>query len=156
MSDQQKARVHHNTNVAKVMLKGVPDRPGLAAELFGALAKNGITAEMVAADVDSEGRAELSFVVAKESLPSLENLLGALSRELGAEDVSRNEDVATLSVRSSGGAMPALTPGRMFATLAKEGINIDMISSTLWGVTCLIDMSKLEAALTALEEAAQG
>ena len=156
MSDQQSARIHHNTNVAKVMFKGVADRPGLAAELFGALARNGITAEMVAADVVAEGRAELSFVVAKESLSMLENVLGTLSRDLGAEDVSRNEDVATLSMRSSGSTTPALTPGKMFATLAREGINIDMISSTLWGVTCLIDVSKLEPALAALEEAAQG
>ncbi len=155
MSNRQGARVHHNTNVAKIVFKNVPDRPGLAAELFGALARNGITAEMVAADVMSEGRADLAFVLGKENLPRLAALLDDLKSELEAQDVTRNDSVATLSVRSSGTATPTLTPGKLFATLAREGINIDMISSTLWGVTCLIDLAKLDPALRALEDAAK-
>jgi aspartate kinase len=155
MSNHQGARVHHNTNVAKIVFKDLPDRPGLAAELFGALARKGITAEMVAADVVTEGRADLAFVLGKENLPRLGALLDDLKTELGARDVARNESVATLSVRASGTATPALTPGKMFAALAREGINIDMISSTLWGVTCLIDLAKLDKALRALEDAAE-
>jgi aspartate kinase len=155
MGDRQGARVHHSTNVAKIVFRNVPDRPGLAAELFGALARNGITAEMVAADVAAEGRADLAFVLGKENLPRLAGLLDGLKQELGAQDVTRNESVATLSVRSSGAETPLLTPGRMFAALGKEGVNIDMISSTLWGVTCLIDLDKLDTALRALEDAAK-
>ncbi len=151
MSDLRGSRVHHSTNVAKIVFKDLPDRPGLAAELFGALARNGITAEMVAADVVGENRADLAFVVGKENLSRLDTLLGDLKQELGAKGIARNESVATLSVRSAGGGTPALTPGMMFAALAKEGINIDMISSTLWGVTCLIELERLDQALRALE-----
>ncbi len=152
MPDERVSRVHHNTNVAKVVLKGVRDRPGLAAELFGMLAKNGITAEMVAADVVTGGRADLAFVVAKENLPQLDTLVQSLREDLGARDITRSVNVATLSVRSSGSGQRGLAPGRMFAALAKKGINIDMISSTLWGVTCLIDVANLGLALDALEE----
>ncbi len=151
MEAQHSAGIFFNTNVAKVTLMRVPDKPGMAADIFGALGARNINVELVVNTSVDPGVADVAFVVAEGAVPVVEEVMSALVGQLGGEGIKVDHQVATISVRSAD-AGPKVSPNLMFTALAREGINIQMISSSLWGITCVISQDRLEDAMGAIKK----
>jgi aspartate kinase len=137
--------------ICKFTLHDLPDRPGIAAEMFGRLGEAGINVMMMAASGAELGRTDISVTVTNGDAARAASLLESARRELDAQALSQKTDVAAISLESNGLSHSPGVAGRMFRTLSAEGINIDMISAANTAVTCLIDARYLAAAKKALE-----
>ena len=144
--------VVHDLKVAKVVLMGVPDVPGVAGRLFTNLAERGIGAEMIIQNNMRGGLNDIGFLVRKENLDGAIDVCRNFSRDVDAQGVSFNTEIARVSVVGAGIANHPDIPSRMFTTLAKEGVNIDMISSTALAVTCVVASTRADDAVRALHE----
>ncbi|MDR1917269.1 MAG: aspartate kinase [Synergistaceae bacterium] len=144
--------VVHDTNIAKVVMMGVPDVPGVAGRLFSNLASQGIGAEMIIQNNMRGGLNDIGFLVKKEYLDGTIDVCRDFSRDVDAQGVSFNTEIARVSIVGAGIANHPEIPSRMFNTLAKEGINIDMIASTALAVTCVVAAMRTDDAVRALHE----
>jgi aspartate kinase len=144
--------VVHDVNVAKVVMMGVPDVPGVAGRLFSNLAERGVSAEMIIQNNLRGGLNDIGFLVKKEALDGTIEVCRDFSRDIGAQGVSFNSEIARVSIVGAGIANHPDIPSRMFSTLAREGINIDMIASTALAVTCVVASTRGEDAVRALHE----
>jgi aspartate kinase len=144
--------VVHDLKVAKVVLMGVPDVPGVAGRLFTCLAERGIGAEMIIQNNMRGGLNDIGFLVRKENLDGTIEVCRDFSRDADAQGVSFNTEIARVSIVGAGIANHPDIPSRMFTVLAKEGINIDMIASTALAVTCVVAAPRAEDAVRALHE----
>jgi aspartate kinase len=144
--------VVHDLKVAKVVLMGVPDVPGVAGRLFTNLAERGIGAEMIIQNNMRGGLNDIGFLVRKENLDGTIDVCRNFSRDVDAQGVSFNTEIARVSIVGAGIANHPDIPPRMFTVLAKEGINIDMIASTALAVTCVVAAIRAEDAVRALHE----
>jgi aspartate kinase len=142
----------HDLKAAKVVMMGVPDIPGIAARLFTSLAERGVGAEMIIQNNMRGGTNDIGFLVRKERLDEAIDVCRDFSREVDAQGVSFNTEIARVSVIGTDMSGHLDIPSRMFSTLAKEGINIDMISSTVLDVTCVVASSRIDDAVRALRE----
>jgi len=142
----------HDLKTAKVVMMGVPDVPGIAARLFTALAARDVGAEMIIQNNMRGGTNDIGFLVRKERLDEAIDVCRDFSREVDAQGVSFNTEIARISVIGADIPNHRDIPSRMFSTLAKEGINIDMISSTALDVTCVVASSRIDDAVRALQE----
>ena len=145
-----------NANIAKVTLHSVPDRPGIAAEVFGKLGAQGFNVELVVTGISYKGRTDVSFAVAENELDAIDTLLQKMKSEIGAEKISRTSSVALVSIAGHQLAQTAGMAGRMFDALSKAGINIDTISTSLSSVTCMVAQDKAKEAVEALRKEFQG
>lgn len=141
-----------DTKVAKVVVMGVPDVPGVAGRLFSSLAKRNIGAEMIIQNNMRGGLNDIGFLVKKEYLDSAIEVCRDFSHEVEAQGVSFNTEIARVSIVGSGIANHPDIPSRMFNSLAEEGINIDMIASTALAVTCVVASTRAGDAVRALHE----
>ncbi len=144
--------VVHDMKVAKVVLMGVPDIPGIAARLFTDLAVKGAGAEMIIQNNMKGGLNDIGFLVKKEALDDAIEVCRNVSREIDAQGVSFNSEIARVSIVGAGIANHPDVPARMFSILAQEGINIEMIASTALALTCVVDAKRAEDAVRALHE----
>jgi aspartate kinase len=144
--------VAHDAKVAKVVLMGVPDVPGVAGRLFSCLSAEGIGAEMIIQNNMRGGLNDIGFLVKKEFLDGTIDVCRSFSRDIDAQGVSFNTEIARVSIVGAGIANHPDIPSRMFNVLAEEGINIDMIASTALAVTCVVANSRAEDAVRALHE----
>ncbi|MDR0648400.1 MAG: aspartate kinase [Synergistaceae bacterium] len=144
--------VVHDSKVAKVVMMGVPDVPGVAGRLFSSLAENGIGAEMIIQNNMRGGMNDIGFLVKKEFLDGAIDVCRDFSRDIGAQGVSFNTEISRVSIVGAGIANHPDIPSRMFTVLAEEGINIDMIASTALAVTCVVAAPRAEDAVRALHE----
>ncbi|MDR1471221.1 MAG: aspartate kinase [Synergistaceae bacterium] len=144
--------VVRDSNVAKVVMMGVPDVPGVAGRLFSSLASQGIGAEMIIQNNMRGGLNDIGFLVKKEYLDGAIDVCRGFSDDVDAQGVSFNTEIARVSIVGAGIANHPEIPSRMFNTLAKEGINIDMIASTALAVTCVVAAMRAEDAVRALHE----
>jgi aspartate kinase len=144
--------VVHDLKVAKVVMMGVPDVPGVAGRLFSSLADKGIGAEMILQNNMRGGLNDIGFLVKKEFLDGAIDVCRDFSRDIGAQGVSFNTEIARVSIVGAGIANHPDIPSRMFTALAEEGINIDMIASTALAVTCIVASPRAEDAVRALHE----
>jgi aspartate kinase len=144
--------VAHDAKVAKVVIMGVPDVPGVAGRLFSSLAEKGVGAEMIIQNNMRGGLNDIGFLVKKEYLDGAIDVCRDFSRDISAQGVSFNTEIARVSIVGAGIANHPDIPSRMFMVLAKEGINIDMIASTALAVTCVVAASRAEDAVRALHE----
>ena len=144
--------VVHDLKVAKVVMMGVPDVPGVAGRLFSSLADKGIGAEMILQNNMRGGLNDIGFLVKKEFLDGAIDVCRDFSRDIGAQGVSFNTEIARVSIVGAGIANHPDIPSRMFTVLAEEGINIDMIASTALTVTCIVASPRAEDAVRALHE----
>ena len=144
--------VVHDLKTAKVVLMGVPDVPGVAGRLFSSLAERGVGAEMIIQNNMRGGLNDIGFMIRKENLDSAIDVCRAFSHDVEAQGVSFNTEIARVSIVGAGIANHPDIPSRMFTTLAKEGINIDMISSTALAVTCVVASTRADDAVRALHE----
>ena len=145
--------IAHDRNVAKVTLIEVPDRPGVAASVFEPLAEAGINVDMIVQNVGHHGATDLSFTVPAVELPTARAILEPLVRDLGFREMTTDEDVAKVSIVGAGLHNAPGYAARMFRTLAEEGINIEMISTSEVRITCMIGESQVEAAVNAIHAA---
>lgn len=154
MEERQKVRgIAHETDVAKVTLLGVPDSPGVAASIFGPLADEHISVDIVVQNVSHAGTTDVSFTMRESDLRRAQQILDALATSVHASGFSATADIAKVSVVGTG---LRGTPGvfaQIFRALAETGINIQMISSSEIHVTCIIDRARVRDAVHALHTA---
>ncbi|MGO8686383.1 MAG: aspartate kinase [Candidatus Dormibacteria bacterium] len=151
MEDRQKIRgIAHDSGVAKVILTRVPDRPGIAAAVFGAIGRAGINVDIIVQNVSHDGFTDLSFTIAEEDLSRSRPVLDDVARSVGAEQVVADTGIATVSVV---GTAFLGTPGmfaRIFAALSAQGINVEQITTSQIHVTVIIARDRVADAVRAL------
>lgn len=146
--------VAYDKNQAKITVAGVPDRPGIAAQLFKGIADASIVVDMIVQNVGSDGKAtDISFTVPKTDSKKTLKLTGEIIQELGAKGVSLREDISKISIVGVGMRTHSGVAAKMFETLAKHGVNIMMISTSEVKVSCIIEAKYTELAVRALHEA---
>jgi len=145
--------VTYDRNQAKITLLGVPDRPGIAARLFGGIAKENIVVDMIIQNISQEGLTDISFTVPTGDAKKAVALVKTLAREIGARDVELSEGIAKVSIVGVGMRSHSGVAATMFDTLAREGINIMMISTSEIKISCVVDAKYVELAVRALHEA---
>ncbi|MGH9054349.1 MAG: aspartate kinase [Acidimicrobiales bacterium] len=145
--------VTHDASEAKVTVSGVPDRPGIAARLFRALATRSINVDEIVQNTSTHGTTDISFTVPRTDLSRAVEVARELSGELGATGVGQDDDVAKVSVIGAGMRSHPGVTATMFETLAAEGINIDMISTSTIRISCMVRAEEVEKAVRALHRA---
>jgi aspartate kinase len=144
--------VTHDTSEAKVVILGVPDRPGIAARVFRALAGAGVNIDMIVQNVSEHGTTSISFTMPKTDLPTAEPILEETAREIGATGIQRDPDIAKVSLIGAGMKSHPGVAADMFDALAEAGINIEIISTSSIRVSCVIRASEVERAVQAVHE----
>ena len=151
--------VAFDKNQAKVTMIGVPDKPGVAAKIFKALGDATINVDMIVQNV-SHGSGtpstDLSFTVEKADLLKAQKVIDGLKKEVGYREAIADEKIGKLSIVGVGMKSHSGVAAKMFETLAKEGINIDMISTSEIKISVVIDLAKGEQATKAIHLAFLG
>lgn len=146
--------VAYDKNQAKITVIGVPDRPGVAAQLFNTIAGKNIVVDMIVQNISSDGKAtDISFTVPKSDSKKAMKITGEIAARLGAKDVKLRDDIAKVSVVGVGMRTHSGVAAKMFETLAKHNINIIMISTSEIKVSCIIDSKYTELAVRVLHTA---
>ncbi len=140
-------------NQAKITIVGVPDRPGIAARVFGAVANANIVVDMIIQNVSQAAMTDISFTVPKPDLRSAVDLVQRLSQEIGARSVAVTESIAKVSLIGVGMRSHSGVAAKMFEVLSREGVNIMMISTSEIKISCVIEEKYLELAMRALHTA---
>jgi aspartate kinase len=137
---------------AKVTLEDVPDRPGVAATIFRALADEGVNVDMIVQNVSHEGSTDLSFTAPRQDLPRVKATLDRVVEEIGAARFTMDDGIAKVSLVGAGmKSHPGVAAG-MFAALAAEGINIEMISTSSIRISCVVRASDADRAVRAVHQ----
>ncbi len=144
--------VTHDIGEAKVTIFDVPDRPGVAAALFQALAAENINVDMIIQNVSEEQKTAISFTVSKEDLRKAEEITRAVARRLGAGEVTVDEDIAKVSLVGAGMRTHPGVAADMFSALAENGINIEMISTSTIKISCVIRAEDVKKAVRAIHK----
>ena len=145
--------VTYNRNEARISLYGVPDRPGVAAQIFGPIAEAGIVVDMIIQTGRPDGRADMTFTVPKTDFKKTLRLVEGLAEKLGLEKIEGAEEIAKVSIVGAGMRAHPGVAAKMFEVLAQHGINIHMISTSEIKISCVIDEKYTELAVRALHEA---
>ena len=145
--------IAHDTDVAKITILGVPDRPGIAYQIFHSLAEAAINVDIIVQNISAQGITDMSFTVNLADLAKAEKVLEPVVRNIGAKDMSTSVDLAKVSIVGTGIRSHAGYADRMFGALAKEGINIVSIATSEIRITCLIDKADVQKAVQALHAA---
>jgi aspartate kinase len=147
--------VTHSTEDARVTLTGVPDRPGIAARIFGTLAEADVNVDMIVQNepVTGDRMAEISFTVPRSDLSVAKRSLQGLTAELGLADVIANEQMGKVSVVGAGMRSHPGVAARVFQTLGEQEINIEMISTSPIKISCVIAADRVSDAVRSLHDA---
>lgn len=147
----QSVRVEFNTQVSKLLIRGVPDRPGIAADIFSVVGSKGFNVELVVATGATKGTADICLAVSREEQAAVRRALEELKHELHATAVEADDDIALISIVGPNLSKVPGVAGRMFKALSVRGINIEVISTSLSSVTCMIPAGRTAEAVAALE-----
>ncbi len=142
--------VTHDVSEAKLTVAGVPDKPGIAARLFRGLADRSINVDMIEQNTSIEGTTDISFTVPKEDFEVSRAMAEALAPEVGASGVFSDTHIGTVSLVGAGMKTHPAVAAQMFETLAAEGINIEMISTSSIRISCVVAQEEVEKAVQAL------
>ncbi|HIJ40214.1 MAG TPA: aspartate kinase [Deltaproteobacteria bacterium] len=145
--------VAYNKNEARVTITKVPDRPGIASTIFEPVFKAGIVVDMIVQNTSQDGFTDLTFTVPKADFYKTMKLVSAVAEKIGAEKVLGDEDIAKVSIIGVGMRTHAGVAKKMFETLAKENINIVMISTSEIKISCIIEEKYTELAVRVLHSA---
>jgi aspartate kinase len=145
--------VTHDKDQARITLKKVPDRPGIAAKIFTPIADAGIVVDMIIQNTRAEGQTDLTFSVPKASFKQALEMQKKIAADIGAEDVFGDENIAKVSVIGVGMKDHSGVASKMFNALAKENINIMMISTSEIRISCIIEEKYTELAVRVLHSA---
>ncbi len=139
-------------NQAKITVVGVPDRPGIAADLFSAVAGASISVDMIIQNVSLGSLADISFTVPRTDLPRALPMMEKAKTELGAQTIEVKDEIAKVSIVGVGMRSHSGVASRMFQALSREGINILMISTSEIKISCVLDERDLDSAINALHQ----
>jgi aspartate kinase len=156
MEEVSVAGVAYDRDEAKLTVLRVPDRPGVAARLFGAIARANIVVDMIIQNASADGTTDLTFTVPKADYEKARALVETTAREIGAQGVAGELDVAKVSIVGIGMRTHAGIAARMFEVLAAEGINVQMISTSEIKISVVIDAKYTELAVRTLHDAFMG
>jgi aspartate kinase len=145
--------VSGDRNQAKITIIGVPDRPGIAARIFGPVAEAGIVVDMIIQNVSQASLTDISFTVPRADLGKAVGLVQRVAKDIDAKSVAVTEAIAKVSLVGVGMRTHSGVAARMFEVLSREGINIMMISTSEIKISCVIDEKYLELAMRALHGA---
>jgi aspartate kinase len=145
--------IAHETDVAKIRIVGVPDRPGVAAAIFMPLADAAISVDTIVQNTSLDGKTDLSFTVARADHARAAALVETIVPRIQAAGLDHSEGLAKVSVVGTGMQSAPGYAARMFRALAAGGINIDMITTSDIRITCIISAEQVEAAMNALHAA---
>lgn len=154
--DMEKAIVSgvaHDLSEAKLTLRDVPDTTGVAATVFGAMADEGLAVDMIIQNVSENGHTDISFTTPVSDLPRAREVMQQLVRELGARELIVADQVAKISIVGAGMKVNSGVAALMFRTLADEGINITMISTSDIRTSVVIPADRAEDAVRHLHTA---
>ncbi len=145
--------VTHDRSQAKISILRVPDRPGIAAQVFGAIAATNVVVDMIVQNISRDGYTDMSFTLPRGDHARAVSTLESIARGIGAQGVVHDERVAKVSIVGVGMRSHSGVAAKMFTTLAHEGINIQMISTSEIAVSCVIEDKYAELAVRALHDA---
>jgi aspartate kinase len=145
--------IAYDRNEAKLSVRGVPDRPGVAARIFKPLSDANIVVDLIVQNVGHGGKADVTFTVPKSDLPRALDIVRRSAAELGAGDVETDDRIAKVSVVGVGVRNHAGVAARAFEVLAAAGVNIEMISTSEIKVSVVIALDAMERAVRELHAA---
>jgi aspartate kinase len=145
--------VTYDRDQVKITVVRVPDRPGIAARLFTPLSEHNIVVDMIIQNASIEGYTDLTFTVSRKDIGEAKRIINDTVKEVGGEKVEVDDNVAKVSIIGVGMISHSGVAAKMFATLAKEGINIMMISTSEIKVSCVVEAKYTELAVTVLHDA---
>jgi aspartate kinase len=142
--------VAHDISEAKLTVRGVPDRPGVAARLFEPLAAEGVNIDMIVQNTSHDGTTDISLTVPKASLEAAKAIAKAVAKEVDAAGVEVDPDIAKVSLVGAGMKSHPGVAAKVFRTLADAGINIEMISTSTIRISCVVRADAVEEAVRVL------
>ena len=145
--------ITYNKNEAKISILRVPDRPGIAAKLFRPLTEAGMNIDMIVQNISHDAHTDLTFTVSKEDFKRALKLVQETAGQIEARDVVGDPNIAKVSIVGAGMRSHAGVASRMFDVMSKEGINIQMISTSEIKISIVIDVKYTELAVRVLHEA---
>jgi aspartate kinase len=159
MEDVVVRGVSLDKNQAKVTLVGVPDKPGVAARIFKAIGDANVNVDMIVQNISHGSGApatDLSFTVDKPDLPKAQKVIDGLKADIGFGQIIATEKIGKLSIVGVGMKSHTGVAGKMFDTLAREGVNIEMISTSEIKISVVVELTKAEHAMKAVHAAFLG
>ena len=144
--------VTHDKNQAKITIFGVPDKPGTAFKIFNKIGEAEINVDMIVQSIGKDDKATISFTVSKTDLRQALEIVKEVGKELGSSEVLADEKVAKVSIVGVGMRSHSGVAARMFQSLARENINIQMISTSEIKLSCIIDENDVERAVQAIHD----
>jgi aspartate kinase len=145
--------IAYNKDEAKISIFGVPDQPGIAAQLFSPLGEAGITVDMIIQNVSQDGKTDMTFTVPKADCKKALKIVEEIAPKIDASGIRHDDDIAKVSVIGVGMRSHSGIAQTMFETLSKEGINIEMISTSEIKISCVVSAKYTELAVRVLHEA---
>ena len=146
------AGVSHDASESKITLSRVPDRPGIAAKVFRALAEAEINVDMIVQNSSLDGKTDISFTVPDIEMVKADPILAALSAEIGAEGVRSAEPVGKVSLVGAGMRTHPGVAADMFDALSAAGINIEIISTSPIRISCVVGRDSLAEAVRVVHD----
>jgi aspartate kinase len=153
MEKPQISGIAFNRDEAKLTVLGVPDRPGIASRILGSVAEANIEVDMIVQDVAEDGTTNFTFTVNRPEFAKALGIVESTCRELGARQVQGDDSIVKVSIVGVGMRSHAGIAAKMFAILAREGINIQMISTSEIKISVVINEKYLELAVRSLHDA---
>jgi aspartate kinase len=145
--------VTHDISEAKVTIEQVPDKPGVAGKVFRSLADGAVNVDMIVQNVSTAGHTDISFTVPRAQLGRMESVMAAIVSEIGAGGFETDSDVGRVSLVGAGMKTHPGVAATMFETLATNGINIEMISTSTIRISCVVRQADVERSVVALHDA---
>ena len=144
-----------DTNVAKITVLGIKDSPGMAANLFEPLSNAGVSVDVIVQNASVAGKTDLTFTVNRADLKVALEIVETMSTSIGSHGVISADNLAKISIVGTGIQNAPGYASKMFHTLAKASINIEMITTSEIRITCIIDQRKIGVAARSLHDAFQ-
>jgi len=145
--------VAYNRDEAKITIRGIPDHPGIAANVFGPVAEAAINVDVIVQNISEQGFTDITFTVPRDDYKSTTAIMQKLCQEMQARDVLGDDTVAKVSVIGVGMRSHSGVAKKMFDVLAEEGVNIQMISTSEIKITVVVDEAHVDKAVRALHTA---
>ncbi len=145
--------IAHNIGEAKITITGVPDKPGIAAEVFGSLADANVNVDMILQNVSQKGISDISFTIEKDDLNVVKKVVEKVVEKLKAKGFDVDTDIAKIALIGAGMKSYPGVAATMFKVLAENNINIDMISTSSIKIACVIRENEVKKAVQVLHSA---
>jgi aspartate kinase len=142
-----------NRDEAKITVLGVPDKPGIAYQILGPIADANIDVDMIIQNTGADGTTDFTFTVHKNEMEKALGILNQVQKHIGAREISGDDKIAKVSIVGVGMRSHVGIASQMFRTLAEEGINIQMISTSEIKIAVVIDEKYMELAVRVLHKA---